>query len=183
MDTKVRESSRYESQIRQYDAIIVVNGHTEMPYVPATPGIGEWNLRNPGSVSHAWYFTNSEDYRNKKVLIVGKYASGVDLATKISFTASHVHVSVKDHSELVGVDLPNLEYVVLIEKYEYDHNRSAVTVDGTTISDLDTIVFATGYLYTFKFVESHLPGITGGKRVQNIYRRIFNVDDPTLAFV
>lgn len=172
-----------ESHEKQYDAIVVANGHTEMPYIPDTPGIGEWNVKSPGSVSHARYFTNSEDYRDKNVLIVGNYASGVDLATQISVTASHVHVSVKDHSELVEVDLPNLEYVGLIEKYEYDHNRSAVTVDGTTIPDIDTIVFATGYLYTFKFLESHLPGITDGKRVQNIYRQIFNVDDPTLAFV
>lgn len=165
-----------------YDAVVVANGHTELPYIPDTPGISEWNVKAPGTVSHARYYTDSSAYKDQTVLIIGNYASGVDLATQISTTAKHVYVSVKDRSQLVEVDLPNLEYVGLVEGYNYDDNRSAILADGRTISGIDKVVFCTGYLYTFPFLSKYLPGVTDGNWVPNIYRQIFNVDDPTLAF-
>lgn len=166
-----------------YDAVVVANGHTELPFVPDTPGLSEWNTQAPGSITHAKYYKDDSEFKNKTVLIVGNYASGVDLATQVGTSADHVYVSVKDESLLIEVDQPNVEYLKLVTGYDFNDNRSAYTVDGKKVSAIDKIIFCTGYLYTFPFLERYLPGVTDGTWVPNIYKQIFNVDDPTLAFV
>lgn len=167
----------------QYDAVVVANGHTELPFIPDTPGLSEWNSNAPGFVTHAKYYKDACEFKDKTVLVVGNYASGVDLATQIGTVANHVYVSVKDQSKLVEFDQSNIEYLKLVTSYDFNDDRSAYTVDGKRASGIDTIIFATGYLYTFPFLEKYLPGVTDGTWVPNVFKQIFNVDDPTLAFV
>lgn len=178
------ESVEGEAQPEEhYDAIIVANGHTELPFIPNTPGLSEWNRQAPGTITHARYYKDATEFRDKTVLIIGNYASGVDLATQIGTTAKSVYVSVKDESLLIEVDEPNVEYMKLVTSYDFADNRSAYTVDGRKVSGINTIIFCTGYLYTYPFLEKYLPGVTDGSWVPNVYKQIFNVEDPTLAFV
>lgn len=166
-----------------YDAVVVANGHFDMPFIPETEGVKEWNEKSPGAVTHAKYFDDATLFADKTVLVVGNYASGVDLATQISTTAKHVYVSMKDPAELIEVEDDRVQHLPLVTKYDYDNGRSAYTVDGRVVSGIDSIVFCTGYLYSFPFLRDYLPDLTDGSTVYNVYRQIFNVDDPTLSFI
>ncbi|QFZ27175.1 putative thiol-specific monooxygenase [Clavispora lusitaniae] len=172
-----------EAQEKKYDAVIVSNGHSDLPFIPDTEGISDWNEKAPGTVTHAKYYVDAEQYWGKNVLVIGNYASGVDLATQISTTAKHVYVSMKDQSELIEIEEDNVSYLQLVTKYDYDANKSAYTIDGKTVSNIDVIVFCTGYLYTLPFLNDYLPGITDGNYVKDLYKQIFNVEDPTLSFI
>jgi len=72
-------------------------------------------------------------------------------------------------------------------------------VNGTIISGLDHIIFATGFRYSFPFLSPYhnsslglndtvprgtlQPIITDGSHVRSLYMDTFYIDDPTLAFV
>lgn len=172
-----------ESVTAEYDAVVVSNGHSDLPFIPNTDGLSAWNKTAPGTISHAKYYQDAQSYWDKNVLIIGNYASGVDLATQISTTAKHVTVSVKDESKLIEVDRDNVSYVQEVNRYDYAANRSAYTIAGESVSDVDVVIFCTGYLYTLPFLNDYIPGITDGNYVKDIYRQIFNVADPTLAFI
>lgn len=172
-----------ENADEEYDAVIVANGHWDTPYIPDTPGLAEWNVEAPGTVTHAKYYKDSSDYKDKNVLIIGNYASGVDLATQIGTTANHVYVSGKDKSQLIEIEQSNIEYLKLVTSYNHAESRSAYTVDGQVVSNIDTIIFCTGYLYSYPFLKNYLPNITDGDWVSNVYKQIFNVDDITLSFI
>lgn len=179
----------YESVVSQerttalYDAVVVCNGHSDLPYIPNTEGIAQWNQKAPGTVSHAKYYQDAAQYWGKNVLVIGNYASGVDLATQVSTSAKHVYVSVRDESKLIEVDQDNVSYVQEVDRYDYDAGRSAYTIAGERVSDIDVIVFCTGYLYSLPFLDQYLPGITDGAYVKDVYKQIFHVDDPTLSFI
>lgn len=176
------DSQSGESFLGNYDAVVVANGHSELPYVPDAPGLSDWAEQDPKSVTHSKYYDQATDYEGQRVLIIGNYASGVDLATQISTVASHVYVSGKDASELVEVTNDNVTNTGPVLKYEFA-GRKAVFDSGDVVSDIDVVIFCTGYLYSLPFLEEHLPGITDGTFVKDIYRQIFNVEDPTLSFI
>lgn len=52
--------------------------------------------------------------------------------------------------------------------------------DGSTADEVDTVVFATGYDFSFPFLPKQK---VENRRVPGLYQHVFNIDDPTLAFV
>ena len=165
----------------EYDAVVVANGHYELPFIPDTPGLKEWSEKYPESVTHSKYFVSSADFKGETVLVIGNWASGMDLATQIGTTAKQVYVSTKDETPQES----EYDYVrksTLVTKYDVT-TRLAHTIDGTTIKNIDKIVFCTGYLYTFPFFRNYAPGITNGLSVKNLFKQTFYVDDPSLSFI
>lgn len=166
-------------QTETFDAVVVANGHSELPFIPDVPGLAEWDEKIPGSITHLKYFMDASDYAGKTILVVGNFASGSDVANQASTKAKMVYVSTKDE-ELVDTGVDFVKQVHQIARYDYE-SRSAITIEGTVIGGIDQVVFCTGYLYTFPFLpQEHL---TDGTIVKDLYKQIFNVDDPTLAFI
>lgn len=170
------ESTASEDQVDVYDAVVVANGHSELPYIPATPGLKEWAESDPSSVTHSKYFDDCAPYQGKRVLVIGNYASGQDLATQIGTVASHVYVSTKD--EVRASNYSHLTVVGVVNSY--NHATRSVKTDIETISHIDVIVFCTGYLYSLPFLTE---GATDGSFVKDVYRQIFDVHHPTLAHI
>ncbi|PQE07011.1 Thiol-specific monooxygenase protein [Rutstroemia sp. NJR-2017a BBW] len=83
---KVTSKSTITSQERTttYDAVIVANGHYSVPFIPAVPGIEEFNTAYPSVISHSKIFRSPDSFANKKVIVVGNAASGLDIGTQIS---------------------------------------------------------------------------------------------------
>jgi hypothetical protein len=55
--------------------------------------------------------------------------------------------------------------------------------DGRIETDIDAIVYCTGYFYSYPFLRSlHPPVVTTGHRVRGLYKQLFNINHPTLAF-
>lgn len=173
-DTQTLGTAEYD-----YDAVVVANGHTELPYIPDVAGLAEWNVALPGTVSHARYFSDCKPYADKVVLVVGNYASGSDLATQIGTVAKRVYVSTVDEPKDTGVDY--IRQVGVVTRYDHT-TRTAHTTTGD-VDGIDAVIYCTGYLYTFPFLAEQFPDLTDGHYVKRLYRQIFYVDDPSLAFV
>lgn len=62
--------------------------------------------------------------------------------------------------------------------------RTATFTDDSTATDIDAIVFCTGYLYSLPFLTDADPAlVTDGGRVENVYQHVFYTPHPTLSFI
>ena len=164
----------------EYDAVIIANGHFSNPYIPDVPGLSSWNEHYPNTITHSKYYESPGKFRNKRVLVVGNSASGVDISIQLSVCAKDIFVSIRDQEK------PHFEdgfcqYIGLIEEYNYG-TRSVRTTDGLVVSEIDYVIFFTGYLYAIPFLKLEKT-ITDGFQVYDLYKQIFNVYDPSLTFL
>ena len=61
---------------------------------------------------------------------------------------------------------------------------TTICQDDQQIENVDTVIFATGYLFSFPFLPFEKDNlIVDGQTVLNLFQKMFYVKDPTLAFV
>jgi len=167
----------------EYDAIVAANGHFFVPFVPEIKGLGEFNRKHPGIVSHSMYFKRPEQYQDQKVVCVGNGASGVDIATQImSCCKWPLLISQRSESFFLKGESPSKQDRSEIVEF-ISQDRAVRFADGSIEKDVDGVLFCTGYLYSFPFLDSLDPPLIGdGTHVQNTYQHLFYRPNPTLAF-
>ena len=178
-----------------YDAVVVASGHYTVPFVPDIKGVGNWNAVYRGSIIHSKAYRKPEAFRNKKVLIVGNSASGVDIAAQIShFCKQPLLLSSRSDSMFgQGVawkDVPQIAEFIFPDTLEDtvgscsdNHYRAVKFSDGRIETHIDAVIFATGYFFSFPFLSKLAPPIiTDGVRTRDVYQHIFHIEHPTLAF-
>jgi cation diffusion facilitator CzcD-associated flavoprotein CzcO len=177
-----------KSDSEEYDAVVIANGHNDHPYVPSVPGLADWKSRLPNTIRHSKYYNTPDEYKGKKVLVVGAASSGLDILTQLLRVTAPVYLSSTSPSWVGEED--DIVNIGRIAKYDVE-TRSVEDVYGNRIDGIDIVIFCTGYLYAFPFMEGgisdlsdlsdHLP-ITDGHRVYQLYRHIFYIPEPTMAF-
>lgn len=74
---------------------------------------------------------------------------------------------------------PHIDIRPPIKKFNTT-TKSIEFLDGTSVHDVDVVLFATGYDFSFPF----LPEINiENRRVKGLYQHVFHTRDPTLSFV
>ncbi|KAF2803108.1 FAD/NAD(P)-binding domain-containing protein [Mytilinidion resinicola] len=167
-----------------YDGVIVANGHFIVPFVPDIEGLKEWNEKYPGVVSHSKYFRKPDVFAGKKTIVIGNSASGLDISSQIAplctppllwsqKAAPHLQPA-PDPSKL---DLPPIAAFI-------PESRSVRFENGRVESDIDAVVFCTGYFYSLPFLRNVSPSlITDGSHVEHTYKHLFYAPNPTLSLV
>lgn len=171
---------------KSYDAVVVANGHYTVPNLPNIKGIREWNQLNTGVISHTKFYRRPGPFADKKVIIVGNAASGTDIATQIGTVSKHPLLISQRSESVVAFAAGYKENVPEIVEFLSDPHgtRAVLFADGRVEKDVDAILFATGYFYSFPFLSSlETKLISTGDRVQNLYKHLFYIDDPTIAFI
>ncbi|KAF2124330.1 flavin-containing monooxygenase [Dothidotthia symphoricarpi CBS 119687] len=169
-----------------YDVVIVANGHFITPYIPDIPEIAKWNKTHPNLISHSKYYRRPEEFKGKKVIVVGNSASGADISNQI---AEHCQLpllwSSKSTNLFVSATPTDLRRRELPQITRFDPSTRGVKFsDGTFVHDVDAIVFATGYFYSLPFLSAVTPKlITDGSHVNHTYKHLFYVPKPTLSFL
>lgn len=183
----VQDTVSGKSSTKLYDDAVLAQGHFETPFIPDVPGLKYWGQKDPESVTHSKYFTNVIPYKDKTVLVVGSFASGLDVSNQLLTYAKSVALSSDSESPYASVFLPQVKQVAKVEKYDYDDNRTAYFTDGTKLEGIDVILYCTGYLYTVPFLKSYTSGpqaiVTDGVRMHNLYEQIFYIPDPSLILI
>jgi hypothetical protein len=161
---------------QHYDAVIVATGHYNTPYLPSIPGLESF----PGTIAHARNFRRPEEFRGKKVLLVGASASAVDLAAQLLPVVSGQLLQVVRSPSVFAIPAG---VKVLPEIKELHEDGSVSFVDGTTEEGIDVVLFATGYLYTLPFLPKEMGLVTDGERVHGVFQQVFWTKDPSLSFL
>jgi cation diffusion facilitator CzcD-associated flavoprotein CzcO len=180
---------RYKNLLNQnvteqkFDFVVIANGHYNSTYIPYVPGLHEWSQQSPDTVIHSKYYVNNKKYKGRKVLVVGNAPSGIDISQQLTEVTWPVYRSKRHDSPIKDKDVIEIPQIA---KYDVA-TRSALGVDGSVLSDIDYIIFCTGYRYDIPFMKSYMKGddaiITDGVRTRHLYRHIFYIPDPTLSFV
>ncbi|KAF1955354.1 FAD/NAD(P)-binding domain-containing protein [Byssothecium circinans] len=174
-----------ESHEELFDAVICASGHYSDPFIPDIQGISVFKERYPAIISHSKYYRNPEGYTQKKVIVIGNSASGIDISSQISTVTTQVIVSEKEKPTTLRNDSDSITYRPEIAEFLLPPNSRAVRFsDGHIESEIDSIIFCTGYQYSFPFLKGlDPPPITTGERTRNTYQQLFYYPQPTLAFL
>ncbi|KAL9011060.1 MAG: hypothetical protein Q9173_004060 [Seirophora scorigena] len=184
--TKDLVSRRVTEKI--YDAVVVASGHYYVPMVPDIPGIQRWNEAYPGAITHSKYYRTPDAFKDKKVIVVGNSASGVDIAAQISTVSSLPLLNSKrsaapEHQRIAPwkLDMPEIAEFLAPSA---SRPRAVRFTNNEIECNIEAIVFCTGYYYSFPFLSSlRPPVIITGERVENLYKHIVSIPHPTLAFI
>ncbi|XP_016373719.1 dimethylaniline monooxygenase [N-oxide-forming] 5-like isoform X2 [Sinocyclocheilus rhinocerous] len=239
------KDGRREKQV--FDAVMVCTGHHCHPHLPLQdfPGINTFK----GKFFHSRDYKNPEEWRGKRVVVIGIGNSGGDIAVELSRMAKQVYLSTRRGSwilnrvgdngvpadmlfnkrmsnwliqmlpvgfinnfgekqlnkrfnhklyglqpahsvfnqhPMVNDDLPNriLSGTVSVKPNVQEFRGSSVVFeDGTVEDDIDLVVFATGYTFSFPFLSSHV--IPVSKNKVSLYKYVYppGLERPTLAVI
>lgn len=168
----------------QYDAVVVCNGHFSKPKVPSIPGQRDFS----GKQIHSHNYRTPESFVGKRVLLIGAQSSGADIALELATVASHVFLCSAtfvgtpfEHTLSLGGGKVDCR---MLPKTINDDGGSIVLTDGTTVENIDCIIYCTGYHYNFPFLED-----VGALRVHEgavvpLYKHMFPLGlAPRLSFI
>lgn len=167
-----------------FDAVVVATGRYDVPFVPYVEGLQEF-YDTPGKiVIHTKAYRSRDQFRNKKVIVVGGSVSSQDTVQDIVDVVkgpviSSIRINAVPHPYfgLHAFDHQNVERHSNLVKIE---NSSAFFDDGTQVTDIDAIIFGTGFSISYPF----LPNLDKSEhRIKGVFQHIFKVEDPTLTFV
>lgn len=181
-----RAVSGKTEEVETFDRVIVASGHYETPKIPDIPGLKSLDDLQPEVVRHSKYYRTPAEYHGKKTVVVGSGPSGADIADQIAEVASlPVIRSTRSQTAAPILERPEVRDVGEIQCVKED--RSVKLKSGEIIEDVERILFCTGYLYSFPFLnlgtDERERLISDGERVRNLYEQIFYIPDPTIAFL
>lgn len=124
----------------------------------------------------------------QRVVVVGASVSGADIAYDLAssnVTAGPVHAVVLGHTFNpyfgdVAFDHPRIHKCPSIARVD-PSTRAVHLVDGTTLPDVDHLIFGTGYTWSLPFLADVLA--VHNNRVPGLYQHVVWREDPTLLFV
>lgn len=123
------------------------------------------------------------------MLVVGGGSSAIDIVREVSTVATNVYQCIRTQTELsrqaVERNAPNVHQIDLVQEIVNQQDQSFVRLqNGQDIKDLDTIIFGTGYLYSFPFLPFQKDNlIVTGQKVHNLDHYMFYQKNPTLCFL
>ena len=166
-----------------FDAVVIANGHYATPSIPGIKNITEFNQAHPSIISHSKQYRTPDPFKDKKVIVVGNGPSGVDIALQInSVCRQPALLSVREPTPAERLEHTGCREVPEIVEF-IPNQRGVKFADGTVETDIDAIVFCTGFLFSYPFLpDLRHKLITSGKGVHGLYKHFLCIDHPTLAF-
>jgi thioredoxin reductase len=184
LDNTTGEDEWWEER---FDAVCVASGHYSVPYIPKIPGLAELEKACPGSVKHSKMYRGKDFYRGKKVIVVGASVSAADVAYDLTGIAKGpIYAVILGHKPNGYFGDIAFQHPGITPKPSISHitttnaARTVHFVDGTSVNDVDDIIFGTGYSWTLPF----LPDVeVRNNRVPNLYQHVAYTPDPSLLFI
>jgi cation diffusion facilitator CzcD-associated flavoprotein CzcO len=167
-----------------FDAVVVANGHYSIPYIPSMANMAAFSKVYPSVISHSKHYRTPETFAGKKVIIVGNGPSGVDIALQINSVCKRpALLSVRHPTQTERLAHTGCREVPQIVEFLVEQ-RGVRLADDTIETDVDAVVFCTGFLFSFPFLQPELRSklVTHGKGVHGLYKHLFSIQHPTMVF-
>lgn len=164
-----------ETTTKEYDYVMVCNGHYNTPFIPSIKGLKHFE----GDVMHSHDYRVPEIFTGKKVVVIGAGPSGMDIALEITEVTEKVILShhLKEKPRTVFPDnLVQKPDVVELK------GKTAFFEDGTS-EDIDVVFLCTGYLYNFPFLDKNCGIVVEDNCVEPLYKHLVNIHHPTMCFI
>ncbi|XP_042459910.1 flavin-containing monooxygenase FMO GS-OX-like 8 isoform X1 [Zingiber officinale] len=165
-----------------FDAVVVATGPFSLPRLPKIRGMEEWKRKQ----LHCHVYRIPDPFQDEVVVVVGGSISGPEIALELVHVAKEVHISTKN------VEIPE-KLVKPVAKHEHLHWHQEIELlceDGTVLfADgssvvADTILYCTGYSYSFPFLDTKGIIHVDENRIGPLYEHTFPPSlAPSLSFV
>ncbi|CAG9134045.1 unnamed protein product [Plutella xylostella] len=157
------------------DFVFVGTGHHHTPNMPNFPGEELFN----GTIIHSHDFRDTVPFEGRRVLVVGRGPSGLDISVDIAYVSKklvHSH-----HSKTkVGTPFPD-NFVEKPDVARFTENGAYFT-DGS-FEELDDVVYCTGFKTALPFLDES-SGLTMGSRyVYPLHHYMVNINQPTMVLL
>ncbi|THH11403.1 hypothetical protein EW146_g8056 [Bondarzewia mesenterica] len=150
---KVKLSS---GELLDFDFVIAANGHYRLPRYPDTPGVNKW-LDSGRAMHSAWYRRPQDIAHHQKVVVVGGGPSAIDISTDMRNVGTVLHsVPGEAYLEYYAYPPDADDYKKKVKIAEYKDNGDVLFEDGTTESNVDFAILATGYQFSFPFLPHQI---------------------------
>ncbi|XP_075257516.1 trimethylamine monooxygenase-like [Convolutriloba macropyga] len=164
-----------EESEETFDYVIVASGHFNYPNYVSYPGQDTF----PGLIIHSKQFMDASRYSGKRILLVGAAYSAEDIATQ-SMAAGAVYVTISYRSRPMGANWPKgIDERPLLEKID----KQTVSFKDGSKRDFDVIIYCTGYLHKFPFLEEDLMLKTRNRLVVPLYKGVVFPNNPRLMYI
>ncbi|XBJ13410.1 hypothetical protein VPH35_005587 [Triticum aestivum] len=167
-----------EEEEEVFDAVVVANGHYSQPILPTIKGMQVWR----GRQMHSHSYRVPEQFRDEVVVVVGCGLSGMEIAMEVRGVAKEVHLVAKSMEEVtqglakvLAKHSVSLHLQLHVERLCQDGR--VVFGDGSSVL-ADTVIYCTGYNYTFPFLDTEGAVTVDDNRVGPLFEHVF---PPTLA--
>lgn len=166
-----------------FDAVVVATGHYAQPKLPSIKGMDTWKRKQ----MHSHIYRTPEPFHNEVVVVVGNSYSGQDIAIELVGIAKEVHISSR------SLDTITEGFSKVISKHETLHlhpqidaleeDGRVIFIDGSCVK-ADSIVYCTGYSYSFPFLDTKGMVVIEDDRVGPLYEHTFHpLLSPSLTFI
>ncbi|OQV10112.1 hypothetical protein CLAIMM_14156 [Cladophialophora immunda] len=168
-----------------FDSVIVATGHYNIPTVPEIPGLRDAYAARPEAFEHSKAYRSPDDYVGKKVVMVGGNVSAADIVSDIQGTVNGpLYLAQRGSNEFFkpAFELPNV--VIKPTLNEIKSTPAGITVefdDGTRVSGIEKVIFATGYRLSYPFLSPD--PVTPNNRLAGFYQHLFKIGDPSLTII
>ena len=182
------------SEPETFDAVVVANGHYSKPNFPTMKNLDLFTGRTMHSVEYDDPDIFSDE--SKCILCIGGKASGTDIAKEISRVIpsnSKVFLSMGGGDKSNSTEAPNIVTLpktvgISDDGKEFVFERGNGSDDGNklAVSDVSTVIFCTGFLMDFPFLDSSDFGeivFKERRRMSPLYKQLFYARDPRISFV
>ncbi|XP_035827480.1 flavin-containing monooxygenase FMO GS-OX-like 4 isoform X2 [Aplysia californica] len=162
------------AQTNVYDGIFVCSGHYSDPLMPKMKGLENFE----GKILHSHNYRSPEEFRDLRVVILGAAASGQDICVDMSPEAKRIYLS-HNKTPLSTAIPDNVEQVDgIVEVY-----KDSVRLSNGREIECDAILFCTGYLYSFNFLEPECGVQIEEGRIVPLYKHLVHTTYPTMFFI
>lgn len=172
-----------------FDNVIVAIGHNWVPRIPDIEGLASFN----GHITHSANYRGPAEYAGKNVVVVGSRESGLDIMNQLRKSATK-SVTISQHStHPLGASTVEKKNVTVKSGLTALHGNTAHFSDSSVQENVDVIIFATGYHYSFPFLSNlrrtnsegeNVPySSSSGHYIPGLYEHTFDIYHKGIAFV
>ncbi|KAI9017855.1 hypothetical protein BC832DRAFT_50468 [Gaertneriomyces semiglobifer] len=147
VDTATATPSGNERDVEDLEAdyVLVCTGHYYQPHIPDFPGAQEWLSDQGRSIVHSIHYRTPLPYSQKTIVVVGAGPSGRDISREIADVAKKTYWVASRGPTPTG----NLVVKQGIERFG---KTGVCFTDGSVADDVNVVICATGYEYSFPFL-------------------------------
>ncbi|KAI4992969.1 hypothetical protein ZWY2020_007282 [Hordeum vulgare] len=169
-----------------FDAVVVATGHYSQPRLPGIKGMKTWR----GRQMHSHSYRVPEPFRGEVVVVIGCGESGKDIAMEIRSVAKEVYLVAGSMeavtpglSKVLAKHSANLHLRLDVERLCEDGRVEFKDGGGSSVA-ADTVIYCTGYIYSFPFLETGGAVAVDDNRVGPLFEHVFPPSlAPSLSFV
>ncbi len=132
-----------------------------------------------GRIIHSHDYRLPQDFEGQTVLVLGAGPSGIDISIELSDVANQVVLCHHLREELINLPKNVKQEISKIKQI----SESMIEFEnGNRYERVDTIIFATGYLFDYTFLDKSCQiNVNSYGRVEGIYLHFINTSYPSMA--